>query len=61
MSTKQREIRTKNAGLKIGEVTLVDNQLGAIVKQGKKKDIITINEFASQIYGMEVRCEITPV
>lgn len=61
MDKKQRDIRTKNEGLKLGEAITVGDQLGARVKHGKKTDFITLNEIASQICGIEVRCEVIPV
>ena len=55
---EQREIRTNSAKVKIGETIYVNRELRALVKQGKKTDTITLDEFASQLYGKSVRCEV---
>lgn len=54
----QREIRTVNVGAKIGETIYVNHEPRALIKQGKKVDTITLDEFASQLYGKAVRCEV---
>jgi len=61
MYRKEREIRTASENLMVGEAVTYNNQPAAKVKHGKKTDIITLNEFASQIYGIEVRCEVIPI
>lgn len=54
----QREIRTVNLGAKVGEAIYVNQEPRALIKQGKKIDTITLDEFASQLYGKAVRCEV---
>lgn len=53
-----KEIRTKNKGVKIGDTIVVDTQPVALVKNGKKMDTLTLDEFASQLYGRKVTCKI---
>ena len=53
-----REIRTVNAGAKVGDAVFVGNKPMALIKQGKKVDTISLDEFASQLYGRKVKCVI---
>jgi len=57
----QREIRTKNVGAKVGEAVVINKEPIALIKQGKKIDTISLDEFASQLYGREVRCKVIMV
>jgi len=57
---EQKEIRTVNARVKIGEVIIVNHQPMVVIKQGKKIDTISLNELASQLYGKEVVCKVIP-
>lgn len=54
----QREIRTLRAGAKVGETIYVNRQPLALIKQGKKIDTLSLDEFASQLYGRAVTCEV---
>ena len=54
----QREIRTANVGAKVGETVYVNQEPRALIKQGKKVDTISLDEFASQLYGKPVRCQV---
>ncbi len=57
----QREIRTKRQGAKVGTCVMIGQEPVALVKQGKKIDTITLDEFASELYGKKVTCEVRPI
>lgn len=54
----QNDIRTAKLRAKVGEIAYVDNMPYALIKQGKKYDLISLDEIASQLYGREVVCEV---
>ena len=56
--TPRNEIRTTALRIKIAEVIFINGIPCALIKHSRKIDIITLNEFASQLYGKEVICEI---
>lgn len=51
----------KDSKQKWGEVVYIGNKPYAIIKQGKKKDWISLDEIASQLYGRKVICEIKTI
>ena len=55
---KDYEIRTPRQGAMVGTKAMVGDKPVAVVKQGKKVDILTLDEFASALYGQEVRCVV---
>lgn len=54
----EKDIRTKNYKIKIGEIEYIDNAPHINVKKGKNRDIISLNDIASQLYGRNVVCEV---
>lgn len=58
MKSYIREIRTVNTRVKLGETIYVSGTPIVLIKQGKKIDTISLDEFASQLYGRKVRCEV---
>ena len=52
------KIYTDNKKILVAEVDHVDQKPVAKIKHGKSFDIITLDSFASQLYGMEVQCII---
>ena len=57
----QNDIRTVRLKAKVGEVAYIGNKPYAIIKQGKKVDWISLDEFASQLYGRQVICEVKTI
>ena len=57
----QNDIGTERLKAKVGEVVYIGNKPYAIIKQGKKKDWISLDEIASQLYGRKVICEIKTI
>ena len=57
----QNDIRTERLKAKVGEVIYIENKPHAVIKQGKKIDWISLDEFASQLYGRKVICEIKTI
>jgi len=55
---KDYEIRTPRQGAMVGTKAIVGDKPVAVVKQGKKVDILTLDEFASALYGQEVKCVV---
>lgn len=60
-TSRQREIRTINTHAKVGEANYVGGKPLALIKQGKKVDTISLDEFASQLYRRKVRCEVIKI
>ena len=57
---KENEIRTPRNGAKIGERVMRGAQPVALVKQGDRKDTISLEEFAEALYGPGTQCLLIP-
>ena len=55
---KENEIRTPRQGAMVGTKAMVGDKPVAVVKQGKKIDTLTLDEFATALYGQDVKCVI---
>lgn len=60
-NVKCDEVRTPRQGAKVGTIGELNGEPVAIIKQGKKVDLLTISEFASALYKQPVTCTIAPV
>lgn len=58
---KVNEIRTRSKGVKVADKIVVDEKPMALVKNGKRADVMSLDEFASQLYGRRVRCNVEEV
>lgn len=58
---KVNEIRTRSKGVKVADKIVVDEKPMALVKNGKRVDVMSLDEFASQLYGCRVRCNVEEV
>ncbi|MGN8807424.1 MULTISPECIES: hypothetical protein [unclassified Blautia] len=58
MKNRKNEIRTPRQGAMVGTIGRVGNKPVAVVKQGNKVDTLSVDEFASALYGKAVICTI---
>lgn len=61
MKNRKDEIRTPRLGAMVGTIGRVGDKPVAIVKQGRKVDTLSVDEFASALYGKSVICTIKTV
>ncbi len=54
------DIRTPRAGAKVGERVMKGQEPVALVKQGERKDTLSLEEFAVALYGPGTQCVVIP-
>ena len=54
------DIRTPRAGAKVGVKAYLNSEPVALVKQGKKMDTMSLQEFAEALYGAGTQCVVIP-
>ena len=54
------DIRTPRVGAKIGERVMKGREPVALVKQGGRKDTLSLEEFAIALYGPGTQCVVIP-
>ena len=57
---KNSEIRTPRRSAKVGERVMLGPEPVALVKQGKRLDTLSVEEFAAALYGPGTRCVVIP-
>ena len=57
---KSNEIRTARNGLKVGERAILKGEPVAFVKQGQRTDTLSLDEFATALYGPGTKCVVIP-
>lgn len=60
MKNRSNEIRTPRNGAKIGERVIRGAEPVALVKQGEKRDTLSLEEFAEALYGPGTQCMVIP-
>lgn len=58
MRKNTEDIRTPRNNVKIGEKVMRGMEPVALIKQGEKKDTISLEEFAAALYGPGTQCMI---
>ena len=55
------DIRTPRTGAKVGVKAYLNSEPVALVKQGKKMDTMSRQEFAEALYGEGTQCVVIPI
>ena len=55
------DIRTPRTGAKVGVKAYLNSEPVALVKQGKKMDTMSLQEFAEALYGEGTQCVVIPI
>lgn len=61
MEKRRYEIRTPRQGAMIGTIGKIGEEPVAVIKQGKRVDTLSLDEFASALYGQRVKCIVMPM
>lgn len=61
MEKRRYEIRTPRQGAMVGTIGKIGEEPVAVVKQGKRVDTLSLEEFASALYGHKVKCVVIPL
>ena len=56
----RNDIRTPRYGAKVGERVMKGREPVALVKQGERKDTLSLEEFAIALYGPGTQCVVIP-
>lgn len=57
---RRNEIRTPRYGAKVGERVILEGEPVALVKQGERRDTLSLKEFAVALYGPGTQCVVIP-
>ena len=59
-NNNRNDIRTPRCGAKVGERVMKGQEPVALVKQGERKDTLSLEEFAVALYGPGTQCVVIP-